>query len=60
MAMQRSFLLAAAVGSAGALNAHALLKPVSVLRATNGERVSLTEQWNADERAVMVLMRSFG
>ena len=60
MAMQRSILLAAAVGSAEALNAHALLKPVSVLRATSGERVALTEQWNADERAVMVLMRSFG
>ena len=46
--------------AASALNAHALLKPVSVLRATDGARVSLTDQRTANERAVVVLMRSFG
>ena len=42
------------------LDAHAALAPVSVLRATTGERVRLTQEWNSDERAVVVLMRSFG
>ena len=40
-------------------NAHAALKPVQVLR-TSGESVSLTNQWQSGERAVVVLMRSFG
>ena len=42
------------------LDAHAALAPVSVLRAATGERVRLTEEWSSDERAVVVLMRSFG
>ena len=42
------------------LDTHAALAPVSVLRATTGERVRLTEEWSSDERAVVVLMRSFG
>ena len=46
--------------ASAALNAHALLRPVTVLRTTDGARVGLTDQWGADERAVLVLMRSFG
>jgi len=42
------------------LDAHAALAPVSVLRAATGERVRLTDEWSSDERAVVVLMRSFG
>ena len=52
-------LLIAATATS-ALNAHALLRPVSVLRALDGSLVTLTDQWAADERAVVVLMRSFG
>lgn len=49
-----------AVTATSALNAHALLRPVTVLRAVDGSPVTLTDQWAADERAVVVLMRSFG
>eukprot|EP00964_Phaeocystis_antarctica_P160282 scaffold131771_cov69-Phaeocystis_antarctica.AAC.2 len=49
-----------AVTATSALNAHALLRPVTVLRAVDGSQVTLTDQWAADERAVVVLMRSFG
>ena len=42
------------------LDAHAALAPVSVLRAATGARVRLVDEWSADERAVVVLMRSFG
>ena len=58
--MLRTALFAAAVSSGAALNAHALLRPVTVLRTTDGARVGLTDQWGAGERAVLVLMRSFG
>ena len=60
-AMAARILLAATLtANAAALNAHALLRPVSVLRATDGSAVKLTDEWAADERAVVVLMRSFG
>lgn len=42
------------------VNAHAAIRPVQVLRTTTGEAVQLTDQWKNDERAVVVLMRSFG
>ena len=41
-------------------NAFNLLRGIDVLRATDGVAVPLTEQWATDERAVLVLMRSFG
>ena len=40
--------------------AHGSLRPVRVLRTTTGEEVGLTDQWRSDDRAVLVLMRSFG
>jgi hypothetical protein len=46
--------------AACALNAHAALRPVQVLRTTTGGSVALTELWSNEERAVLVLMRSFG
>jgi len=49
-----------AVTVTSALNAHSLLRPVTVLHALDGSPVKLTDQWAADERAVVVLMRSFG
>ena len=48
------------VTATSALNAHSLLRPVTVLRAVDGSPVKLTDQWEANERAVVVLMRSFG
>ena len=49
-----------AVTATSALNAHSLLRPVTVLHAVDGSKVKLTDQWDANERAVVVLMRSFG
>ena len=46
--------------AACALNAHAALRPVQVQRTTTGGSVALTELWSNEERAVLVLMRSFG
>lgn len=40
--------------------AYAALEPVPVLRVIDGASVRLTEQWAADERAVLVFFRSFG
>jgi len=41
-------------------NAFAAIKPISVLRTSDGASVPLTAQWTAEGRAVVVLMRSFG
>jgi hypothetical protein len=49
-----------AVTATSALNAHSLLRPVTVLHAVDGSKVKLTDQWESNERAVVVLMRSFG
>ena len=58
--MRVCLLVAATASAASALNAHAVLQPVTVLQALDGSPVKLTDQWKADERAVVVLMRSFG
>jgi len=41
-------------------SAHSALSRVQVLRTSNAESVRLTDEWKADERAVVIFMRSFG
>ena len=53
---QCSASAAAAVPSA----AHTALQSVPVSRVSDSASVSLTSQWSADERAMVVFFRSFG
>jgi len=39
---------------------HQLLQGVKVFRATDEELVGVTSLWNEDEKAVLVLFRSYG
>ena len=58
--LSKALLVASASSLSPPANAHAALRSVRVLETTSGAAVGLTEQWTKDERAVLVLMRSFG
>jgi len=39
---------------------YALLQGLEAYRASDGAKVAVTSRWTADEKAIVVLMRSFG